>query len=477
MNTEIVDKTETQEETLQEPSQALIPTVIPIAELEKINATDKGLAELRAKAKLRASIGIRNKADREEAHQIMMVAVKVRTKSKEIAENAAAPFKEKYDAIIAEGKRIGDHAKESEKIVRELRDEYDKEQERLAHERTLAQQQRMEGRVNQLRAWGFAWNPVNEAYEALFVAEDLPEGSRLSINFDDIKELSDEDYEPTFNLAKLNYENHVAELARQESIRQAEADRIAAEQKAEADRLAEKARLLQEQQAEIRRQQEELLAAQKRIQDEKDALTLKERTLKLVELGFTVTPKGVLHEDYAHYPEAVILNMTEEDFAETIADFKQWQIEESTRKEQERIQAEKDQALLAERIERLLAAGFVEDCGCYTRPNVTIKPERILLFSDELFDHVIEEAVQYFEQKKQDQIDAEAAEQARIKADQERTERLEPEKKIIRNYLIAIGKIKRPISLQEPETVEFLDQLTRSLDQVVTQQLELLEQL
>ena len=151
---------------------------------------------------------------------------------------------------------------------------YNDERERIAREKMLAQQQRTEARVNQIRSWGFQWNAVNEAYESEFVVDDLP-GAKLSINFDDIKELSDDDYAPTYNLAQINYENHQAELAKAKAAAKAEADRIAEEQRLENERLAE-----------IGRQQAERELSLQKQADELAALILKNRIAVLVGVGW-----------------------------------------------------------------------------------------------------------------------------------------------------------------------------------------------
>ncbi|MDB5241417.1 MAG: hypothetical protein JWP57_2042 [Spirosoma sp.] len=53
--------------------EVLTPEIIPVTELEKINATDAGLAQLRERAEELAAAGVTDKASYEEIHKATMV--------------------------------------------------------------------------------------------------------------------------------------------------------------------------------------------------------------------------------------------------------------------------------------------------------------------------------------------------------------------------------------------------------------------
>jgi hypothetical protein len=142
---------------------------------------------------------------------------------------------------------------------------YKDERERLARERMLAQQQRTEGRVNSLRAYGFEWHAPSETYE--FERKELE--VNICINFEDIKELSDADYQPTADEAYAAHQAEVKHIAQQVETKRVEDARIAKEQQDERDRLKKEQDELKAQQAELKAQQEAVLQREREMDAER----------------------------------------------------------------------------------------------------------------------------------------------------------------------------------------------------------------
>lgn len=410
-------------------TQEIVVEIIAASELAKINATDAGLAELLETAKRLAATSVDSKEAYDEVHKLTMVAVKVRTESEKIAKRLAAPYKEKADAIISEGKRIGEKAREAESLVRPLKEAYEAERERIAHERAMFLQNRMEARVQQLRAWGFVWNANNDLYEWKEPTGDIG----FFITFEDIKELDDDAYEPTRLLAEQCYTEHQAWLKQQAELAKRERERIEGEQKAEADRLAEIDRQQKAREAELR-------AAEERIRAQEQAIRDAEAKLE----------------------------------AERVA---------REKAEAERIAAEnqnRNEERLSARVSRLSAIGFNEADKAMYNADYYLGHDQIAHVDDDVFDLFVQDVINANEKKAKDEASRKQAEadavKAKIKADKDRQKRLAPEKEKLRIYLESAADLIDP-KLKQPETIEFLAKFDESLSTLVNQYKALLESL
>lgn len=104
---------------------------------------------------------------------------------------------------------IEDHLGKQEKA-------YTDERERIAEAKAEAERQRYQGRVLQLKDWGFKFDDVLDTYQL----------GEMIINKDDIRDLSDDDYAPTIELAKKAVEAEQQRLADEKLKDERAADRI-----------------------------------------------------------------------------------------------------------------------------------------------------------------------------------------------------------------------------------------------------------
>jgi hypothetical protein len=220
---------------------------------------------------------------------------------------------------------------------------YNDERERIAHEKQMLLHQRLERRRNELRAFGFGWNEVSETYE--FQQGDV----LVSILFDDVKEFSDEEYQPTYDLAKKTFDNEQVRLAEVQRIAEQEAARI------EADRIAEEQRLATvraEQEAEAKRLQDiadKQEAERVRLQQERDDLValqrqsvLTARSGQLAGVGFTFNGRTYNLLTVYRLTADEVVDMAQTDF-DTLLSEARVKINEAQEAEAERIrQAERD---------------------------------------------------------------------------------------------------------------------------------------
>jgi len=273
---------------------------------------------------------------------------------------------------------------------------YNDERDRIAREKALFLQKRTEGRINQLRAIGYEWNPSTESYSRFYYVDD--EEKTDVINFDDIKQMEDEEYAPILTDAQAIHEAEQARLAEEKRRYKEEQERIKAEQKAQADQLAEERRVLDEQQAALKRQQDEL-----------------NNTIRL------------------------------------------------------------------NRGKRLIEAGYTESSGNYFHPNHNVRYDSLLSFTDEQFDALIQQAVDYdrrFEERKRqaqieeaERIKAEQkAEKEKLRANRERQKLLAPDKKTVKDFFKKLKSHPFPFLPDlQPETVALLGEFNESLAQLINQ--------
>ena len=220
----------------------IIAEIIPTAELIEINATDTALALLLDNAALLASAGLpTDRAGYEELHEATMVAVNVRTSAGKVARKIAAPYGEKYDAIIAEGKRIGEQARQAENLTRPLKEAYEEQvkAEKIARERAAAD--KINDRIMSLVRLG-------ATYDAGVYT--LGESNIDNI---EVQAAPDQDWQELFTLAVVESEKIAARNREQEAAKQAEANALEAQKQAQE---TERVRL----EAEAKRQQEEVEA-------------------------------------------------------------------------------------------------------------------------------------------------------------------------------------------------------------------------
>ncbi|MBD2753722.1 hypothetical protein [Spirosoma validum] len=204
---------------------------------------------------------------------------------------------------------------------------YTDERDRIAHERAMAERQRLEGRVNQLRAFGFEWNAGAETYD--FIRDEY--ALNLRINFEDVKALSDEEFAPSLLLAETTYQAVEKILADKRESDRKEAERLADEQETERKRLAAENQRLAEEKAELQRKADAL-----------DALTLKNRATALINVGF-VFDSGVYNnpDQNSYWRPAKLLKLTDEEFDQLV---EQTSVA-NTKREEDRVAAEEAEKL------------------------------------------------------------------------------------------------------------------------------------
>ena len=391
--------------------------VAPTAPI-KFDVTSAAIAEMQARAAELTIINHEDKLGFKAVYEFRQVVKRQRIAVEKRQKELKDPHTKYNREVDALAKQLTEPMDVIEDGLLKQEKWYEAENERIAHEKALFIQQRTEGRVNQLRVWGFAWNAVNEAYEAEFVVDDLP-GAQLSINFDDIKELSDEEYEPTFHMARINYENHqahLAELQRQKDekdrieaeARKIEQDRINAENEQLRQQVAEQQRLASEQAIELRRQAD-LLNAQ----------TIKSRTDALIAVGY-YQDEGVLNHPGGneYLSDRSILAFTDLQFAGLIDETNQYH---------KRIIQEKIDAQAAE--------------------SERIRNEK-------------------------------AAENERKQADKERMKLLKPDVKQLRDFFASVKVMgKYPKDLNLPESQDLYDNFFSQFGQLVLDHLKLVDAL
>jgi len=394
----VVVSSEVDTAVAKQPETFKAIVVIPSDELEKINATEANLLQLAAKAQELVAAGISNKAERKVVHDLAMAAVYVRTDAEKVAARLAAPYKKEAEKYIKAGKFIGEMAKQSEEVLKKIRNDWDDEQERIAEVKALAARIRYAKRTQQLQAWGYQYDPETDSFSAL---GDI-------INVDDIRNLPDEEYEIVEYGAGMAYrieQDRLAEIKRVadeeaqriEQERQTEAVRIEQERQAERDRLIkianeqEATRKQQEaRDAELRRKELELKIAQ-------DTAVLATRRPALVAIGF-VEKGSEFQYGHTHISHIELIDMSQSQVDNLLLEIE----DEKRLREQHRLD---DEAKEAQRIK-----------------------------------------------------DAAQAEKDRKKADKERQARLKPDKKDIGRFMTGILNAKPWPVLTDPETTTFANE-------------------
>lgn len=228
--------------------------ILPETELIKINATDSALKQLIDRATSYATLPeVTDRDTYEEIHKFVMVAVKVRTNALALAKTLAEPHQRKADAIMAEGKRIGEMARQAENLTRPLKEAYEAEQERQRMEKERAAAAKLQERIQTIINLGMAW--TGTGYEL---------GPHL-IDSVDIKAAPDEKWDTLIAEVTSYRQEEQARIQREQA--EAEAQRQQRQAQLDAQRKEQEAAQVEirRQQQEIRAQQEALAAEQRRI--------------------------------------------------------------------------------------------------------------------------------------------------------------------------------------------------------------------
>lgn len=449
---------------IDEPAHdAVVVSNTPI----QFDVTSAAIAEMQIKADSLSIDGPDDKAGYNAVYELRQVVKKQRIAIEKKAKELKAPHVQYNKQVDSLAKSLVEPMEAIEDQLAHQEKEYNDERERLAHERAMFLQNRTEGRVNDLRRLGFQWCDSDDKYTLFgFDEEDI----LMEINFDDIKNFSDEEYEPTRLGAHMSWE-HLQErikernrLAEEERIRKeneakAEAERlakIAADQKAEADRLAAAAKQLEE--AEERARQIELKAR------------LVIRTPQLVALGY------VEHDEYYLHPaskmwKSYIQSLTDEEF-----DDKMFNLEYTVQEWEQKQKAIRLKQLTDDRVQKLLANHFeLEDedelgCQVYVYGGLSVDTANLPHLTDEKFDGILAEAQQHFSELKAWQ------EEEKRKADKERVARLKPDRKHLRIYFETAGELVHP-PITQPESEQLVTDFTLELTLLVNKYLDRIDTL
>ncbi|WP_020603230.1 phage tail tape measure protein [Spirosoma spitsbergense] len=375
----------------------------------KFDVAKADIEQMKTHAAALTIAGPDDKAGFDRVYQLRQVVKKQRISVEKKAKELKAPHIQYNREVDSAMKELTDPMTGIEDGLSRKETAYIVERERLARERMLFLQQRTEGRVNQLRAYGFEWNATQETYD-FDRKEEL--GYLMEINFDDIKGFSDEEYEPICERAYSAHEQEVKRIAEQVEAKRLEAKRIADEQQAEANRLTAQRleqvaaqKLIDDQAAELKRQQDQVEADRKALQDQKDEALLKTRTAKLLEYGF-VEVDGSFERPNVSIRPLYLLQYTEEQFTDILRET----VEYFQKIEADSLQAIQDNA-----------------------ENLRLRT---------------------------------LAEKERRKADKERTARLKPEKKDFNQYLRDYSYHNR-VGYEQPEVIELINRFNSEVLAVV----------
>lgn len=194
-----------------------------------------------------------DKAGFKRVYEARQVVKKARTsvdkKRKELTEDA----RKFTTRVNEEAKRITALLLPIETHLESQEVAYERERERIRMEKELAQQRLVETRVTRLRALDVLYSSETDTFTQY--------GSH-ALTLEDIKALSDNDFEDVALSLEETYHTEQARLAELKRQQEAEAARIAAEQAEAARKLEELKRQQAEAEAELKRQQAELLRQQ-----------------------------------------------------------------------------------------------------------------------------------------------------------------------------------------------------------------------
>ncbi|CCG99863.1 hypothetical protein FAES_1853 [Fibrella aestuarina BUZ 2] len=423
------DQTEALEAVVSEVSSQPDPTTlatIPAAELEAISATDQQLARLLTEAERIAALGVpKTQAEADLVHDFTMVAVKVRTDAEKLAKKIAAPFKAQYDAIKAEGERIGEEARKAEALTRPLKtvwDDADKERKRQIAEARAAEERAKAARTLERASALHALGVLSQAGYYVY--------GEIRIEAIELTTLPDEEWNTLYGQVEAAH----------------------AEQKRKDEEFAEQLR--RDVEAEKKRQQDEA-AALKRQQDELLDGRLALRIDKLVGMG-------AYEEDEFHIVYDRVWTITDKaelracsdgTFNQMVVDLDAYKVRAAERilekAEQYRIKGE----TIKRRTEQLTSLGFALEGGKWAYPDYdkTIPNSGLEYWrEDSQFDSFVSEFTNWKTEQANAAKQAEADEKARKKADKERTQRLAKDKNLLHKFALSIGNLAFP----EPENDE-----------------------
>ncbi|MCX6217583.1 hypothetical protein [Spirosoma sp.] len=441
--------------TKEQPNQ-LAKTPVENA-LIAFDITQLKIQQLRDEEAKYVISGPDDKRGAEVVNDFRLMVMRQRTSVEKKAKELKAPhirYNKEVDAasnaLTEQLEAIEDRAKLKLKLHRD-------EVERIETEKMLANQRRTEARHKELVGYGYVFNAALEAYEH--------DGD--FINFDDMKQLSDEEYEPIVTHAQTAHR-----------IKQ---EKLAEEAAAETERVRLKAIADQEAAEELARQQAKLKEDQDALKAQQDELAnqcLKLRVARLLDLGFLKDGRYYTIQDYpTYFSEDYLMELSSEAFGESVNAYINWKKDRDNQLEFAKEQKEKEQAeqerqnkVLAERSPLLEVVGFTDNIGSFAHPlQKLLYADEVATMDEDTFAYLIK-----YTKDKNKQADDEA--KAKRLADKARTARLAPDKKELKKWATALLNTKNP-AVNEPEVYDasqaFLVKL-RSLTQTFIDQIDAL---
>lgn len=226
-------------------------------------ASSKTEADLIAlAAKHQCITEIKDKAGREQAHGAAMELMRARTTIANVSKAAREDATKFSRAVIAEEARLIALIEAEEKRLKDLRDAWDKEQERIKAEKAEAERKRLleiAGRINEIKGYAALAQQCRTSSAVQGLVDRL-KAAWVGCNFeDDFQEFCDE-AQRTYDVTMATVEG----VLRSKQAAEAEAKRLA-DERAEQERVRleqeERQRELDARAAELERQRKELEAA------------------------------------------------------------------------------------------------------------------------------------------------------------------------------------------------------------------------
>jgi hypothetical protein len=398
---------ESQEEvTNPEPQKVATPEASK--QLQKIQSnfavTLASIAKMAAHAKTLTIAGHEDKTGFNAVYSLRQAIKDQRVDVEKKAKDLKAPHLEYNREVDRVAALLVGPMKEVEAELNAMEKVYNEARDKAKKEKELAQQRRIVSRAKNMRSFGFEYDEVRDAY--VFVNQRT--GEEVTIPFEDIREKSDDDFAPSYALAKTTFDEEQAALAQIKRDQEAEAQQIKDQQAAAQKVIDDQRRDFEAQQAEFNRQQAE--------------------------------------------------------FAE----------------QQRQLKAQQDQIIIDRRVPQLLEVGFKLKGKTYSNGNVFVKPEMLVVLTDEVFAGMLTDARAYADEQEQARIDRENAEQQaeidKHNADQERQTRLAPEKGRFLAYLEKLWGMPIP-TMTEPEMEGVSESFGGELEKLITHYQTQIEQL
>ncbi len=397
--------------TKEQPNQ--LPQVTVDNALITFDLTQLKIQQLRDEESRYSIAGPDDKTGASALNEFRLMVMRQRTSVEKKAKELKAPHIRYNKEVDAASNALTQQLEAIEDKAKLKLKQHNDEVERIATENMLAQQRRTEARHKELVGYGYVWNGALEAYQR----------EQDTINFDDLKNLSDDEYEPIASAAGIAYKIEQERLA-QEAADEAERVRLQriADQEA-AEKLAQGQAELKLAQQKLREQQEELDRQAKAIDDANRA--------------------------------AFALEQQKEEQAERQA------------------QQELTEKRLSKYTPLLIKAGLSEVGGEFFCPGISTPATdeaELMSLTDGQFDHFLARIKSGMQDRKE-------AEKALKVADKARTTRLSAEKKDFARYLKTCFPAGDDLGYQQPEVVELVRRFNAQMQVLVNEFIEHVEML